>query len=536
MRFKISRVAKNIVCATIFLIYAASHFSFLSVPSYRHELNDVVFPFLKNRYIYTLAGVLELAIGVACLLYRRDRRPAVAVWFFISLMIWYRVGIDFLGGESACNCLGILGKLLGISKRAEQVIPIVTLATLGLLNLPWRQIVNHIKGRRIVAVSCSIVIAAVVGSHTAEASGILVEGKLRARAFNPTKATEYAFMRANSSFRALLVGTTYDIEITNNDVKLWTVRFVYDGSNALITAPADGDYYRTRTPSGKRFSAILSKEPVPALNTHDVFGLSVLWMVLCYPTHVAAGQLQNHSEIPLLWLIPRRSAVAYGYRWDADLADDHNAKSIQILRSSALDLDPVGEAMRPNLIIRDTVAAKNELTLALNVRRQQSDGFSVADLRVSGWESVVGGRQMPKNAQLQLALGESQTHKHFWRIYAFEIDRVSPAPDATVSLPQITGVTHVEDFRFAEKRGDHVYKASTYDLSPGASWPAHYDSQQVALREEYFKSIVRPSYRAAGHAVVWAALGMIIGAFTAVWLRYGHAGKNETTSKIQPTT
>jgi len=446
---------KNIVCGLILLLYASSHFMFLTIPSSQHALQDVVFPFLHARLVYVAAGALELIVGLLCFIYRRSILASVAIWAFIAIVVWYRCSMALLGGELQCNCLGLLGRLMGVSKATEQAIPIITLIILVILNVPWRMIVCRLRGRAAILIYFFCLYATFTcNAHAAD--GLLIEGTVSAKTYNPVKGTEYRFMSATSHFRALVVGRTCDIEVIQNDLKLWRIHYVYDGKTALLSLPSDGDYYRTKDPTTKTRLAILSNEPIPKFLSYDIFGLCVLWMNFCLPAHVSAGDIGNHSEIPLLWANPRSSLLGYGYRWNFQKTDDKSLlQSVQVIRDTMLDLDSKAEYLRVGLKTLNTVAAINSLNTGLKVRKQQSQGFEIANFVASDFEHTTA-QTIARKAELVIKLGENKLFCHPWRVYTTEIEHITPMKSVTISLPSITDNLNVIDFRYSEVRNGKI--------------------------------------------------------------------------------
>jgi hypothetical protein len=59
----------HIFAAVLLLLFATSHFAFNAL-KLADSFPNPVFPFLSNRMVYLVAGVLEVTVGLACFKFR----------------------------------------------------------------------------------------------------------------------------------------------------------------------------------------------------------------------------------------------------------------------------------------------------------------------------------------------------------------------------------------------------------------------------------------------------------------------------------
>ena len=86
--------------------------------------------------MYLIAGLFEAATGLLCLRFRGRDAANIVILTFVGVILWYRWAFYYTGGTQ-CSCLGILGRLLHLSKTQEKVLPILALIVLTMTTLPW---------------------------------------------------------------------------------------------------------------------------------------------------------------------------------------------------------------------------------------------------------------------------------------------------------------------------------------------------------------------------------------------------------------
>jgi len=96
------------------------------------------------RELFLAVGLTEIAIAWFCYF---GKRPVLATWLvalFATDLLFYRLGLWWMGWHKPCNCLGNLTDAIHISPQAADNLMKVVLAYLlvgsyGLLMWRWRQ-------------------------------------------------------------------------------------------------------------------------------------------------------------------------------------------------------------------------------------------------------------------------------------------------------------------------------------------------------------------------------------------------------------
>ena len=238
------------LAAVLLLTFAFSHFAAFAVHLPSQASVNTVFPFLTNRTMYLLAGVLELITAVICLLKRGRQRAHVAILMFIFVMIWYRWALFYTGGGAHCECLGILGVALRLSKTQEKVLPIVALVLLGLTVLPWllrrlAGIMRMTPSVPKVAGNLGLMLIAFLCHSSAAQQTIEVTGRYDTENFNPGTGTPFTNMARHVAFTFTLAGDAWSIWCTNisdagDGLKTPWEGLVFDGKNTFVFVPHSG--------------------------------------------------------------------------------------------------------------------------------------------------------------------------------------------------------------------------------------------------------------------------------------------------------
>src|SRR6266478_5410445 len=130
------QVVLHWIAGVILLLFGVSHFGFLTISTANHGLHNTVFPFLTNSTVYFVAALFELSIAIICLRSRGREFANVMILTFVAIIAWYRWAFYYTGGSS-CDCLGLLAKLLHLTKAQETSVPIATLIILTVTTTPW---------------------------------------------------------------------------------------------------------------------------------------------------------------------------------------------------------------------------------------------------------------------------------------------------------------------------------------------------------------------------------------------------------------
>ncbi|MCF7707877.1 MAG: hypothetical protein K9N52_03140 [Verrucomicrobia bacterium] len=112
--------------ALIIALFAASHIADLIIGDSSHNQYNPVFIYIINKYVFILASVLEILVALICIWCAGKIVADYALLILVTLYVWYRVSFYLTGGHD-CGCTGVLGKLFGIPKTIEILIPVIVL-------------------------------------------------------------------------------------------------------------------------------------------------------------------------------------------------------------------------------------------------------------------------------------------------------------------------------------------------------------------------------------------------------------------------
>lgn len=498
------RGLKDWICGALLMTFSVSHLVMLLYYDPTKSLPNPVFTFLANQTVFAAAAFVEFLVACICIGYRKTALATVAVWLFVVLMLWYRLFLHLAGGDQPCNCLGAIGHMLRVDYHTEQALPLVILGILVALNLPLSMSPKRLSA---MVVLFALMLSPMIAGETPYA----ILGKVEARAFNPLNGEEYEHMRADSAFEAIFDGEKYSIQLKSLMPAGWWQSFDFDGAKSILQAPADGSFRDGTPPKSGRILALVSSRPVPELESFDRLGLCALWAVYCLPHHVASGKLGPREEIPLLWDAPRTRVLAHGYSWIASPAASNSFMiERKVIRTKKLDRSNDEEFFRLGMDFENTVAIRNAISVAMSKRREEVEGFEIAEIKVHGWAERP---QIAKEAELSIKLGDSPRYRHVWRRYRIKVEVVADAPQ----LGNLTrsGDAEVHDYRFAARRDALIYRYAKYELSSADNLPALSDDKLNALRE----AELTPESRVycTREFWLWVSLVAILGGFASAF-------------------
>ena len=98
---------------------------------------------LAYRYVFWIAGVLELTVSLICIL---DKDVILRLWlvgWLSTLFVLYRISMPLVGYEKPCPCLGSLTGAIHVSPRAADiglkiVLAYLVIGSYGMLYWFWR--------------------------------------------------------------------------------------------------------------------------------------------------------------------------------------------------------------------------------------------------------------------------------------------------------------------------------------------------------------------------------------------------------------
>jgi hypothetical protein len=476
----------------VLFLFAASHIAFLRVADNNHLLPNPVFPFITGWWMYLLAALLELGIGSCCLVFRGRSSPNIVVLTFIATILWYRWAFHYNGG-SDCNCIGLLGRLLGLNRAREKVVSITVLVFLGLTTVPYLLFLLHllrhqIKGRAPhLIVICGL--AAAGSSPAASPEEFEIQGVLEAANYNPKTGAMYSNNLSRSVFTTVRSGTAWKVCVTNAARPAWwAVRF-YDGTNTFVIRPSGGNFWgRTNLPrqdlqvvtiSGTVHAIALDADPLAATLPCLTFGMAPQ----SFP-----GNGPDTAAMPIPWTVVRDNPSAWGYRWLVTSAPGAKfLQSFQVLRDSSLDLPQRQEFLRPEIDYPETTAWYDAYMKELLNRKAVSNGQLRADYECTAWFET-NGMKWPQTSELRAYLPPVNGLLPA-RIFKLAATNFLFRPVSGEVTPAAVVIdTTVLDYRYKRVNKTRVFKYAEYLLKPGEPWKAPNDPVLVAQATDWLKN------------------------------------------------
>lgn len=102
-------------CGLLLLATAtAKFFTLHDDPKYLYEEDPVLL--VSWRTVMFLAASVESGIALICFLASRSRIAPVSITWFAAMAIIYRVGLQWLGYQKPCRCMGSFAEVVGIQE------------------------------------------------------------------------------------------------------------------------------------------------------------------------------------------------------------------------------------------------------------------------------------------------------------------------------------------------------------------------------------------------------------------------------------
>lgn len=504
----------HLLAGVMLALFSASHLAMLVRGDLSLHLTNVVFPPLTNGTLYFLAAIIEMALAFACL----PRAGSDAInWLivsFVSVMLLYRWAFTFNGG-TRCGCLGLLGKLLHISKRAEDWLAELALLLLALTPVPWCMRGVHSLQRRLIRI-VPFALAAMSFSGSLAQSVIEIHGEYHASHYNPKTQQPYTNSIIHVAFTVTLSGSYWSIAATNIDNPSRWSRLVFDGTNTYHFNPYEGFFVHPAPQSNMMFVSI-SPGPLyqPAVN--DELSLTIPWLTYCLsPNHLVTNEL-GIVAIPLPWYVPRLAPKAFGYRWVATAtASEPFLTRCDVIRDVRLDLKEKDELIRPGLDYADTVEDQNHQKRSLQFRLATPDGFLAARYECLDWFRT-NELRLPLRSRFSYYIPAPRTAKPIpWgaayqgELRATSFYMLKEMKNILSTGPECTAL--INDYRYTRRSPKRIFRFAEYTLHTGEQWKTDADPQLLAAVEEHirhgprFDSVGWPRFR---NILSWLVLAAI---------------------------
>jgi hypothetical protein len=493
--------------AFILLLFSISHFCFLTFSYPELDMPNLVFPFLADRAVYLVAGIMEIMIGIICFKLRGQNIADVLVLTFVGLIIAYRSLFYFVGGRS-CGCLGLLGHLLHVSKAQERILPLIALSFLTASTIPW---LYSCAKRGLIWFSallpCFILI---LSSQNVYSSTVIeVRGEINAADYNARTGNIYTNTLSHGTYVATICGDQWQISITNKNNAAWWSVVAYDGTNTFVLKPSGGNYKQGLNPDGKTVRARIRPTATFLPIDGDSLGLTIGWLTYGLSQQAVQSKITTNGlvEIPLPWEV---RSMSFGYKWNfAFSLSGRFIENCSAVRDQALDLSDEAEFLRPELRYPDCLETRNEYLSGFSIRRDIPTGFVAMRYQCTKWHDCGNGILVPDASEL-MVYTDPKYH------YAFqEMDltatRISVREENIKILPVITAQTEVDDFRCRLIRRSKVLPSAKYTLQPGDSWKADNDLflKTIGISQLASTGIEYGTLYSKRNVFAWLMLGLI---------------------------
>lgn len=494
----------------LLVLFALSHEAFLTVGDARLGMRNPVFPFLSYGGVSLLAGLLELGLGMICLRWRG--RPWVnwLILTLVAILLWYRWAFRYTGGVG-CNCLALLGKLLGVNRTQETALSWFVLLVLVLTTFPW---LLGLARRAWHARTGLIPALVLLGfSHVLRADVPLrVWGTVSLQEFNPRTGEPYPQQQWHNTFIVIRTDQTWDLQVTNQHHSHWWGRQAFDGTNCYALRPAGGVFVAgsPNQPSKHLAAATVIRAPYPVPLSAGVLGEALVSLTYCWSPATFNTNPAGAVVLPIPWTVVRNNPNAWGYRWVVrGWQDGRFLRSCEVVRDSSLDEPTKQELFRWEIDYPKTVADYNAYLNELSHRRSLPDGTVRGRYSVTQWFQT-NGWTFPRTSRLEV-FAATPTN---WPARVFELvaDGFEWLRDAPEPVPEIVMPTEVNDYRYKRWNARRVFRYARYTLEAGDRWPGGQEPALLAAAEDWLKR-GRPYSRFAEESrrwLAWSVLGLLV--------------------------
>jgi len=507
----------------LLLLFAASHFAAFKVHRLSQQMPNAVFPFFTNQTMYLLAGALETVTAAVCLKGRGRAIANLGILNFILIIIWYRWSLSHTGGGNSCECLGILGSVLHLSRAQEKVLPIIALVLLITCIIPWlvRSLAKR-KGliwRKLTAAGTSGLLLTIFhchacyGEQTIEISGNYVTERCSGLT-GAVIANDGRNIRA--VFTCKFSGAAWSIFATNIATEGRVLKtpwegLVYDGTNTYTFAP---NYEHPFEKKVYPVRVTISPEPLFLRDYDERLHIDVLWLAYGLSPRLAPTNHNGAIEIPLPWWAARRSALARGYEWKiTPSADGRFVSECTVLRNTNLDLSLREELRRPDMGFTFGAfdESDNGFVAGLDTRHSIPHGWLEATYKCTDWFNT-NGVLLPRTSE-ELRYSHSVVTEWLHPTFRARITASALVVRQGLQqlLPPVTQPTLVADYRYRRADEKFAIPCLEYELSPGSSWKSDKDEKLVNQANIQFKrarSFLAPEQRA--RYLAWLVLPLFL--------------------------
>lgn len=505
----------HIFAGLVLIMFAVSHFAFLSMPDNSHASLNSVFPFLTNGKLYFIAGIFEAIIGASCLAFNGSDRTNVLILSFVTVILWYRIAFYLMGGNQ-CGCLGLLGRLFHVGKWQEIAIPYLALLSLVTATTPW--LFRHFKKFRGSTAISSTLLAFIFLQPTQSVFGgltIHISGEINSDCYNPKSGAIYTDDSVRADFKVKISDSDWSISVTNRADNTRWEKLVWNGTNLYLFQP-NKYYYAHEKKLAEATLITVSPSPVYfSLDGEDPTGLNVVWLAYGFSPVAASTNQDGVVALPLSWRGGRNSLGAYGYRWSlGEWAGWRFLNTLEVVRDHSLDLAAEQELLRSGMDYPENLVTFNLRNQDLRHRLEIPDGFVEATYNCTSWLQT-NSVAIPLISEFKRYSPPFQgsTHEKPFYIAKLVAKTVSVSDEAARLLPMQADESHsvVRDYRYKKMNDTRIFKYAEYELRKGDNWKSANDPELLAKQRAWLKHGKKYRDFSNGKSVLsWLILGLIV--------------------------
>ncbi len=111
-----------LLIATCYMVFATAKLGTISEPGGGSiDQPDYVLAILTKRQLLSLGVAIEFLAALVCYSSRNLAVSWASIASLSGALLCYRIALATVAGLAPCSCIGVFGKLLGISQRSESI-------------------------------------------------------------------------------------------------------------------------------------------------------------------------------------------------------------------------------------------------------------------------------------------------------------------------------------------------------------------------------------------------------------------------------
>jgi hypothetical protein len=475
-RQKPSRVTTWLHMGTglLLLLFGVSHLFLLVVAFPDANQLNIVFPFLSNRGVYLIVGLVEILLALFVFRSRVSSEANITILAFVASLLWYRWAFYFSGGRD-CGCVGALGYIFGISKRTADLLPILALVFMVCSILPWgwgilKKSATHFLVRRRSAVTGAFVLGNICMADAG--TSVVIYGKLDSADYNPRTGGVYSNTISHADFKVRIANDLWNLSVTNSEFPAWRCEVAFDGSATIVRVPFGGNFSQKSAPVQDHHKARIRPGDGLLPIEGDPMGVSLLWVAYGLSRSAISNRSQASGAVdyPLPWEV---RSMSFGYAWECAFESNRLfLTSSRVVRDKRFDLDDKQEFLRPALRYPESQATKNEYLEGFSARRGIPTGFIAANYSCSAWVNHIDGSgfstDFPSTCEMEVFMSPPYTQPR--KKMRLAVTKIENLEQGEPLIPAIANKISVDDFRARRIEGGKILACANYEINLGDKW------------------------------------------------------------------